>query len=413
MALPGEEGFFFAFSFDIPTHSDKILHDLFGLPFRKHYPNSQPLEKDAAMTEKNLFLEKLKNVSPSPIRSGMSVSELVDACFFGHNSRSIRDACHLFSEKIARENTCIAVSLAGALVPVGLGESAIIPLIEANLIDWLISTGAYLYHDIHSLLGYTMKMSPAAIDDCVLREKGVIRIHNVVFDQQALYDTDAFVRETMATFISREHPRAISSATLNRALGLKLLSISPDAARHSILAAAAAKDIPVFTPAVNDSSIGMNLAALALRGLAVHVDTLKDVNESAAIVYNAKKNKNQSAVLILGGGSPKNFLLQTEPHIQEVLGLPEQGHDYFIQMTDARVDTGGLSGATPSEAVTWGKIDPEGLSSTVVCYGDVTVYLPLLTAYVLDHARVRRPSRLAKTLDRLVAQLKNDYEQKR
>ena len=103
----------------------------------------------------------------------------------------------------------------------------------------------------------------------------------------------------------------------------------------------------------------MNVAAMALRGTAFRFDVSADVNQTAAIVWDAKRRGGKSAVLIVGGGSPKNFMLQTEPQIQEVLGLPEKGHDYFLQMTDARPDTGGLSGATPAEAVSWGKVDPE------------------------------------------------------
>src|SRR4029079_10245789 len=95
-------------------------------------------------------------------------------------------------------------------------------------------------------------------------------------------------------------------------------------------------------------------------------DRTSDESETAAIVLNAKRGGGKSAVLILGGGSPKNFALQTEPQIQEVLGIDEKGHDYFLQITDARPDTGGLSGATPAEAVSWGKIDPDRLPDAVV-----------------------------------------------
>src|SRR5262245_8745045 len=127
----------------------------------------------------------------------------------------------------------------------------------------------------------------------------------------------------------------------------------------------------------------MNLAALSLQGGKLQIDTLRDVNETAAIVYAAKQEGGKSAVLILGGGSPKNFILQTEPQIQEVLGLAESGHDYFLQITDARPDTGGLSGATASEAMTWGKVDPTTLPDSVTCYTDSTIALPLLAAYAL------------------------------
>ena len=149
--------------------------------------------------------------------------------------------------------------------------------------------------------------------------------------------------------------------------------------------------MPVFTSSPADSSIGMNLAALSLQGGRLQIDTLRDVNETAAIVYNAKKDGGRSGVLILGGGSPKNFILQTEPQIQEVLGLAESGHDYFLQITDARPDTGGLSGATASEAMTWGKVDPDSLPDSVTCYTDSTIALPLLAAYAPGPTRASAP----------------------
>src|SRR5262249_14640125 len=147
-----------------------------------------------------------------------------------------------------------------------------------------------------------------------------------------------------------------------------------------LLAAAYRAGVPIFTSSPGDSSIGMNLAAPQLEGFKLPIDPLRDVNQSAAIVYGAKQS-GRSGVLIFGGGSPKNFALQTEPQIQEVLGLEEAGHDYFLQVTDARMDTGGLSGATPSEAMTWGKVDPKQLRDSVICYLDSTIALPLLTAY--------------------------------
>jgi deoxyhypusine synthase len=156
----------------------------------------------------------------------------------------------------------------------------------------------------------------------------------------------------------------------------------------------------------------MNLAALQLEGSALRIDPLRDVNQSAAIVYEAKKH-GRSAVLILGGGSPKNFILQTEPQIQEVLGLKESGHDYFLQITDARPDTGGLSGATPQEAMTWGKVNPEQLPDTVTCYLDSTVALPLMTAYALA-GHPRRPlRRLMHRLEEISRNLEREYTENR
>jgi len=219
-----------------------------------------------------------------------------------------------------------------------------------------------------------------------------------------LLSTDAFIRQVCA---QPEFDRAMSSAELHWLLGKYAAAREQELGitSPSLLATAYACDVPIYTSSPGDSSIGMNIASLALQGSGPRIDVARDVNETAALVYQAKQSGGKSAVVILGGGSPKNFLLQTEPHIQEVLGLPEAGHDYFIQVTDARPDTGGLSGATPSEAVSWGKIDPSGLPDTVVVYTDATIALPLLTAYALDAGTPRPLRRLYQQRPQALADL--------
>jgi deoxyhypusine synthase len=153
----------------------------------------------------------------------------------------------------------------------------------------------------------------------------------------------------------------------------------------------------------------MNVAAKALAGGGLRFDVSRDVNETAAIVLDAKRREGKSAVVVLGGGSPKNFILQTEPQIQEVLGIEERGHDYFLQVTDARPDTGGLSGATPGEAVSWGKIDPDRLPDAVVAYVDATIALPLLAAYALSAHPARERKRLYDRRDEMMDRLRAEY----
>jgi deoxyhypusine synthase len=224
-----------------------------------------------------------------------------------------------------------------------------------------------------------------------------------------LLSTDAFFRE-----IARqpEFQRAMSTAEFHFMAGRyvaereRVLKLD----RRSLLASAYKHALPVYTSSPGDSSIGMNLAALQLEGYELRLDPLTDVNETAAIVYAAKAAGMKSAVFILGGGSPKNFVLQTEPQIQEVMGVAEKGHDYFLQVTDARPDTGGLSGATPNEAVSWGKIDPDRLPDTVVCYVDATVALPLITAYALARRKARKPRRLFEQREAMMAKLTGAYE---
>lgn len=347
-----------------------------------------------------------RKIEPAGIRKNMPVTDLIDECFTSFNARNLRNACRLFVDRILSENTTIGLSVSGALTPAGLGRSCLAPLIQSGYVDWIVSTGANLYHDMHASLGYAMYEGSPAVDDRALRENDVIRIYDIYFKADALFDTDRFIRDLFRS-IPFEQP--VSSAEVHSILGHELLKRWPDSHNYSVLAAAAKLDVPVHTSSPGDSSIGMNLAGLALEGKGPRIDPCLDVNLTAAWVYHAKKNKGRTAAVILGGGSPKNFLLQTEPQIQEVLGLKEAGQDYFIQFTDARVDTGGLSGATPSEAVTWGKIDPAMLPHSLVCYGDCSVYLPLFTAYALNSGIKRKPRRLWKSWRETLAFLEKAY----
>ena len=292
-----------------------------------------------------------------------------------------------------QDGVTVGLSVAGALTPAGLGISAIIPLMEAGFVDWIVSTGANLYHDTHFGLGLAMHRGTFHADDVKLREEGVVRICDVFFDYRVLLDTDAFFREIIA---APEFQREMSTAEFHHLCG-KYVRAREEAlglGRRSLLAAAFELGVPIYTSSPGDSSIGMNVAAMALEGNLLRFDVNADVNETASIVWDAKARGGKSAVWVLGGGSPKNFLLQTEPQIQEVLGIPEKGHDYFLAFTDARPDTGGLSGATPSEAVSWGKIDPSQLPDTVICYADSTLALPLITAYALAKHPPRERKRL-------------------
>jgi deoxyhypusine synthase len=287
--------------------------------------------------------------------------------------------------------------------------SSLIPLVEAGFIDWIISTGANLYHDTHFGLGLQMHQGNPFVSDIVLREQEVVRIYDIFFDYSVLLDTDAFFREIIK---APEFQHSMSSAEFHQLCG-KYVAQRQKALEQtgkSLLSTCYEYNVPVYTSSPGDSSIGMNVAAGALQGNQLQFDVSRDVNETAAIVLDAKRRGGKSAVLIFGGGSPKNFMLQTEPQIQEVLGIAEKGHDYFLQFTDARPDTGGLSGATPGEAVSWGKVDPDRLPDAVVCYTDSTIALPLLAAYALTRHPPREPKRLMQRREEMLARLIKEYE---
>ena len=360
-----------------------------------------------------------KRIDPSPINKNVAVADLIDESFLAYNAARLREACQLFTQKMLEPEVTVALSVTGALTPAGLGISALIPLIKAGFVDWIISTGANLYHDTHFGIGLALHQGNAQTSDVILREEEVVRIYDIFFDYSVLLDTDAFFRKIIE---GPEFQRPMSTAEFHYLCGRYVhereqkLGIT----EKSLLAVAYEYAVPIYTSSPGDSSIGMNVAAKALQGNKLAFDPSLDVNETAAIVLaakrsemksgNGKKVKGQSGVFILGGGSPKNFLLQTEPQIQEVLGIDERGHDYFLQVTDARPDTGGLSGATPGEAVSWGKVDPDRLPDAVVCYVDSTVALPLITAYALTRHEPREPKRLYERREQFMSLLLSEYK---
>src|SRR5687767_3326221 len=369
---------------------------------------------------KSKFLQG-KRIDPAPITNKTSVADLIDESFLAYNAARLREACQLFTNRMLEPEVTVGMSITGALTPAGLGISALIPLIKAGFVDWIISTGANLYHDTHFGIGLSMHLGNAQTSDVVLREEEVVRIYDIFFDYSVLLDTDAFFRKIIE---APEFQKPMSTAEFHYLCGRyvhereRKLKIKD----KSLLAVAYEYGVPIYTSSPGDSSIGMNVAAKALQGNKLAFDPSLDVNETAAIVLAAKRGtttktakgkkakRGLSAVFILGGGSPKNFLLQTEPQIQEVLGIDERGHDYFLQVTDARADTGGLSGATPGEAVSWGKVDPDRLPDAVVCYVDSTVALPLITAYALTRHEPRAPKRLYDRREEFMTLLRAEYK---
>jgi deoxyhypusine synthase len=356
------------------------------------------------MNETSRFLHG-QRIEPPGIDAGISIVDLIDKTFNAYNAARVREACHLFTERILADDVTVGMSLSGAMTPAGLGMAAVIPLMRAGFIDWIVSTGANVYHDTHFGIGLEMRRGTANLDDRVLREEGVVRIYDIFFHYDVLLKTDQFFREIIS---APEFQQPMSTAEFHYRAGAYVLERSRilGLKDKSLLGAAHQLGVPIYTSSPGDSSIGMNVAAKALDGNKLQFDVNADVNETASIVYGAKKSGGKSAVLIIGGGSPKNFVLQTEPQIQEVLGLDEKGHDYYLQFTDARPDTGGLSGATPAEAVTWGKVDPDRLPDAVVCYIDSTVALPLLTAYAMAKRKPRQVKGLYHGRDKLVAAMK-------
>lgn len=353
---------------------------------------------------KNRYLRG-KRILPKPISKETSVVDLIDN-MDAYNGGRLRAACHLLKEKYSRDDVTVGLSLAGALTPAGLGPSTVIPLMKHGFVDWITATGANMYHDMHFAFDLPMHRGSHSVDDVDLRKEGVTRIYDILFDyEDVLMETDRRLRMIM---IRPEFQKEMGTREFYHHLG----KVMDEHERKnglgevSIVAAAYRLGIPVFTSSPGDSTIGMNVAGLELLAEAAGLQELfklkinpsLDVNDSTAIILNAKRyEKGKTGVILIGGGSPKNFVLQTEPQIQEVLMIPEVGQDYDINVTDARPDTGGLSGASPSEAASWGKIDPTKLDEAVTAYLDVTVAFPLMVAYV---HQTTAPKRLKRLYDR-------------
>jgi deoxyhypusine synthase len=358
-----------------------------------------------------------KRVLPSPISNDSTIASIVDN-MDAYNGGRLRAACQLLRDKYSAEDVTIGISMAGALTPAGLGPSAMIPLMNHGFVDWIVATGANMYHDLHFAFNLPMFRGSHNVDDTVLRAEGVTRIYDILFDyEDVLMETDRRLRRIL---IRPEFQKEMGTREFYHHLGevINEYERKNGLGEVSIVAAAYRNGIPIFTSSPGDSTIGMNVAGLELLAEAaglrerfrLKINPSIDVNDSTAIILNAKKYEHGKAgVILVGGGSPKNFMLQTEPQIQEVLMIPEAGQDYDINITDARPDTGGLSGAPPSEAVSWGKIDPAKLDESVTAYIDVTVAFPLLVAYVRQTTKPKKLKRLYDRGDELRQKLIKSY----
>ncbi len=320
-------------------------------------------------------------------RGSADIRQLIDGGFQAFNAGRLSEACHIFTEKMLApaNDATIGLTVAGALTPAGLG-GCFIELMDRGLIDFIISTGANLYHDLHYALNFTLHRGSPFLDDVELYEQGIIRIYDVLFPATVLLETDAYIRDFL---VRTDLAGPVSTSEFHYRLGLDLLERSPGCEEYSVVARAALAGVPIYTSSPGDSSIGMNVAFHELmNGGTLMIDPNKDVNEVCAIILAGKQN----GCVILGGGSPKNFYLQGQPTLWEVYGIPKGGNDYFIQITTDQVVWGGLSGATPAEAVSWGKVNPGVLPDTVVAYCDSTIAFPLFCEYAIgsDHGRRTR-----------------------
>ncbi len=336
------------------------------------------------------------------ISPDMSVVELIETMSRSgaYQGGRLAEACKIYQRMLERE-AVVALTLSGAMTPVGMG-GAIATMIQNGMIDWIVSTGANVFHDLHFALDLDLHQGHHEVDDALLRKHKIDRIYDIFLPDEIITETDKWLVPALAKLNGQE---PMSTAKLHNLLGHRLLEdgVNPE---KSFLATAAKYDVPIYTSSPGDSEIGMDLAIIHLFNGKVMLDPVLDVIETTAIINAVER----SGVIIIGGGSPKNFFLQTQPMLDAGLGIKTKGHDYDIQIGTDPPHWGGLSGATPTEAVSWGKVNPEKMQNSVVVYSDATIAAPILFSYALSTSEAKPHKRLYTKLDEFDKKLKREIK---
>lgn len=319
----------------------------------------------------NILKEKVQPISIDDHPSVGGLLERMGKTGFQAKNLSL---CVDVWEDMLKDNVTIFLGLAGAMVPVGM-RRLLVYLIENRMIDCLVSTGANLFHDIHETLGRYHYQGHPSMDDITLKEEGIDRIYDIIADDREFGLTDRYIYEFSKEL---DETRAYTTREFLYLLGKRL---SGECVEEGVLTAAYKARIPVYCPAIGDSSIGI---ALTLgEGRPFLFDVVGDVIEMARMVMEADK----TGVIYIGGGTPKNFIQQAEVTAR-ILGGVTEGHEYAIQITTDSPHWGGLSGCTFEEAQSWGKISKRAKKVTLYC--DASIALPLVVAALSERFGHRR-----------------------
>ena len=340
-----------------------------------------------------------KDIPHIKLDSKTTVKELVEIyANSGFNARQLGEAAKLYQKMIADDAT-ICLTVAGAMTPVGFG-GIIKTLLEKGFVDWIVATGANVYHEDHFAWGLPVKQGHFQVDDNILYEKEIVRIRDVyVKFYETLELQDNIIQNIFKDKLSQE---PFTTAEFCNVLG-RISKEKSKFPEKSFLTTAYDLDVPVYVSTLKDSSLALNLAVHRLKNQPFNLDFVREIIEQAAIVYNSKK----SGVLELGGGVPKNTAQQTGPLLDQILRKEHGGQDYIVQITDARPDTGGLSGATLQEGKSWGKVQ-DSHNDLVTVYADATIAFPILALYVLSNQKPRKHKRIYKKLDKYFSTLQLD-----
>jgi deoxyhypusine synthase len=303
-----------------------------------------------------------------------SISELMDGMLkTGFQGRKLAESVQAWHNMLTEKDMTVFMGLSGAMVPAGM-RRVISYMIKERMIDCLVSTGANLFHDSHEALGKKHYVGSHLADDEKLFEHGVDRIYDVFAVEEEFRAADNLI----ADFAKKIGEISCSSREFMFLLGKEL--VRRGAAEDSIVVSAYRHNVPIFVPALSDSSIGIGLTIARRRGTKLEVDQIKDVDEITQIVEKSGK----TGVVYIGGGVPKNFIQQTEV-IASILGVDVGGHAYAIQYTSDSPHWGGLSGCTFDEAVSWGKIAAQ--AKKVQVFIDATIALPIVAHALHEKCR--------------------------
>ena len=299
-----------------------------------------------------------------------------------------------------KNNATICLTISGALTPVGFG-GIFKTLIERGFVDWIITTGANVYHEDHFAWGLPIKQGNFQVDDMKLYEKEIVRIRDVFIKfYETLEAEDQIIQKIFKdNFVNQPFTTAEFSNFIGK--------ISKEKSKYpekSFVASAYDYDVPIYISTLKDSSLALNLAVHRLRDKTYNLDFVREILEQSAIVFNSKK----SGIVELGGGVPKNTAQQTGPLLDQILRQNHGGQDYILQITDARPDTGGLSGATLQEGKSWGKIK-DAHHDMITVYADTTIAFPILALYVISNQKPRKPKRIYKKIDKYYDNLKKEF----
>lgn len=331
-----------------------------------------------AKIEKGRFLET--PTVPPDVRP-RSVSDLVAAMErTGFQGRKLGEATRAWEMALRAKHATVFLGITGAMVPAGQ-RRVLAHLITNRFVDVVVSTGAQVFHDIHESLGGRHFQGNPAEDDVELFRHRIDRMYDVYGSEKAYRETDRLI----AGFVdSLDLKRHYSSREFMDLLGAYLLE--QGAAKDSVITSAHLAGVPLFLPALSDSSIGIALMVARAHGRKIVVDQMQDTDEVTQITMASPR----TGVVYLGGGVPKNWVNQTEV-IADCLGHPVKGHEFAIQFTTDAPHWGGLSGCTFEEAVSWGKIDPQG--AKVQCFVDATIALPIVAHALNERLPQNRKSR--------------------